>query len=161
MELLVTQLQNGNPYALGLLISGLSALAILFSLWRQYQVWNWPWVWGEMRKSGLTKATPASTPSDHSYMVELEYLYKVNGHSYAGKRLSAMQVVTSHNARALLQRQLDGVEAEGERVKVYYDPATPEQSFLIKGSWIQIVSSLCFLFIAFSVASKCLSSLHL
>lgn len=54
-----------------------------------------------------------------------------------------MAVVASHNAQAILHRQLESVETRGEdQVKVYVNPENPRKSCLINGSPAQLPVTL-------------------
>jgi hypothetical protein len=159
MAEIISQIQAGEPYALALLVSGFSVLATVYSLRLQYRVWKWPYVWGTLERGGLQKVNSASVVSEQDYRADVSYTYEVGGKSYTGSRLSSMPITASHNATAVLERQLQGIEREGDKVKVYHDPKKPQKSFLIKGSPTQLIVTFGCLFLAVAVSLKCLREL--
>ncbi|MEE4361551.1 MAG: DUF3592 domain-containing protein [Pseudomonadales bacterium] len=135
---------NENPAAWSLLVSGFCVLAGLYSLLYQSRVRGWPWVWGILEGAAVKEAGGAEwAKAGQEYLATVRYLYEVNGRQFVGTRLSAMAMMASHNARALLDRQLEGVERRGDdQVKVYFDPRDPGQSYLINGSKTQLLVTL-------------------
>jgi Protein of unknown function (DUF3592) len=160
IDLLISQIQEGNKLAIALSVSGVCALASLWSLFFQYRVWNWPYTYGELLGSEV-KAVGGKewAKTDQDYHAVVDYRYQVNGIEYAGNRLSAMAMVASHNAKALLARQLKGVEFQEDQVKVYFNPENPKKSFLIRGSLTQVVVTLIGFGIFFSIAVQMYSRL--
>jgi len=135
---------NENPAAWFLLLSGFCVLAGLYSLIFQYRVRHWPYVWGVLQGAAVQETGATEwTNSDQAYRAKVRYVYEVNGSRFEGHRLSAMTVVASHNAQALLQQQLERVERRGEeKAKVYFDPKNPTKSYLINGSMTQLLVTL-------------------
>lgn len=71
--------------------------------------------------------------SDQDYVTSAQYRYVVNGKEYEGHRVSPWVIVSSHNMRSVLKRQLNSVQLSSDgKVTVYYKPLRPEKSFLIK-----------------------------
>jgi hypothetical protein len=153
IELLISQIQEGNKFTITLGVSSFCTLATLWSLFYQYRVWNWPFTYGVLL-GGEVKAVGGRewAKTDQNYHAVVDYRYKVNGIEYAGNRLSAMAMVASHNAKALLAKQLKGVEYQGDQVKIYFNPENPKKSFLIRGSLTQVIVTLVGFGISFSIA---------
>jgi hypothetical protein len=156
-NLLVDKIQNTDPLAIAYLISIFCFLACIYSLYFQYKVKKWPsclgtLIHGEVSKFGANE----NELSEQDYSAEVRYEYEVNGKKYVGNRLSAMVVIASHNARAVLSKQLEGIERQGDKVKVYYNPNRAYKSFLINGSKIQVIFTISMLLFALAVSLRCL-----
>ena len=61
------------------------------------------------------------------------YEYTVDGNLYKGNRVSPWVMVATHNAKVVLEKQLRKVERSRDgSVSVFYNPANPKKSLLIK-----------------------------
>lgn len=134
MEAFFDRLLTGDRDAILAVVCAYFLAAAGWSLAWQARVRRWPSVRG--RLCGLcTRRFGASAMqrSDQDYVAEAAYSYTVNGHTYAGQRVSAWVVVASHNLKGLLTAQLKQVEVlEDDTVTVYYNPNDPEKAFLLK-----------------------------
>ena len=80
--------------------------------------------------------------------------------SFRGKRLSAMVVVDSHNAKQLLNKQLKGIVIKDEKVKVFYNPKKPNKSFLINGSYTQVIFTVAMMIFMGLITIRCIERLR-
>jgi hypothetical protein len=105
-----------------------------WSLVHQVRIRLWPSTPGVLVHAGLAQwGGPAWTQSEQQYKLKGLYRYEVEGHTFEGRRVSPWLVVTSHNARFILQRQLRGVKQNPDgTVAVYFNPRRPSKSFLIR-----------------------------
>lgn len=139
-NLLVAKIQAGDEKSLAFCITLFCVIGCVFSICFQYRVWRWPFVWGELIEAGIEKAGGTDlVKSEQDYIANTNYTYTVGSKEYTGKRISAMAIMASHNARGVLARQLKGIEISNNKVKVYYNPKNPQKSYLIRGSVFQVV----------------------
>ena len=158
---LMAKLQSGDPLALGFFLGAFSALATIWSLYYQSQVWRWPSVWGVLNKSEVESISGGAI-SERQHKAEVSYAYTVRGADYVGQRLSAMVVTASGGAVDLVGKQLKGIETDVDgRVKVYHHPTKPQKSFLIRGSKTQVAFTLCYFLISVAVVYVCAARLDL
>jgi hypothetical protein len=139
IHVIYERLLNKDPLAIALVTCCVMVISTIYSLWYQYRVKNWPYVWGELEGAGLEKFGHENVKSDQEYRNKVSYHYEVKGKKYKGDRLSAMIVIASHNAKGVLEVQLRGIERRADKVKVYYNPAKPRKSYLINGSKGQVI----------------------
>ena len=78
------ELQAGNPYAIGVVLSTLLTLSAMGHLLANIRYRKWPFVWGTLKKSGV-KTVETSLQPVHT--VEVKYSYEVNGVEHTGDRL--------------------------------------------------------------------------
>jgi len=150
----------GDPFAIGACVAAFCAAACVYSLFFQYRVWHWPHVWGVLGVAGKKQTLSSGTSmADRQYVARVSYTYDVDGQAYEGHRLSAMQVEASHNARAVLDAQLKGIERQDGRVKVYYKPGNPAKSYLIRGSLTQVVLTAGMMAAAIAVCHRFLEKM--
>lgn len=112
-----------------------------YSLWFQARTRNWCATRGRLAQLEIDRfGTVDSQLSDQDYQSTALYTYQVNGKVFQGTKVSPWVIVASHNARFILQKQLDGVNrfADGT-VEVFYNPHRPDQSYLIVAGWMGIV----------------------
>ena len=141
-----SKIASGDAYAIALCITVFCAIACIYSLYFQYRVWNWPSVWGKLLEADVEKIGGTDlVKSEQDYAANVGYTYTVKGRSYTGNRLSAMSVMASHNAQAVLHKQLKGIEVNSGKVRVYYNPFRPSKSFLIRGSGYQVTFTILML----------------
>ena len=140
-------LQNGERVAVFVCVGLYCVLVAGYSFFKQYLVSQWPFVWGTLHKAEAKLIMPDNSLSEQQYTSKALYSYQVNGVQYEGTRVSAMVIVATHNARAILNKQLQGIQKDAAgRVKVFYKPSNPKKSLLIKGSVAQIVFTSLFFF---------------
>ena len=98
----------------------------------------WPGTEGVLLKADLKKwgANEWGT-SNQDYSTEALYTYRVNHKTYEGTRVSPWIMIVSHNAQSILKNQLKGIQENPDgTVKIYFNPAKPQQSYLIQwGAW--------------------------
>ena len=138
----------GDIQSIFLLVSVYVLMVCSYSVLYQVKVSRWPTVEGKLLTSGLRKYGGTEwAPADQEYVAETLYEYEVDGKKYLGKRLSPWIVVASHNARFVVNAQLNRVKRDPDgRVAVYYNPKAPGKSFLIPTA---VASQLVTLFIGF------------
>ena len=109
-------------------------LVLGYSFYRQRLTLQWPATRGVLHSARLARfGGPEWQLSDQDYRTDALYEYTVAGETYQGKRVSPWVIVASHNARFILQRQLNKIDRhEDGQVTVFYDPKRPAKSFLIK-----------------------------
>jgi len=115
-----------------------------YSFVRQMLARRWPSVKGDLLDAGI-KAVGGHDPrdSDQDYKASSSYRYVVDGQVFEGSRVSVWVVVTSRNARFLLQRQLDKIQRDANgRVDVFYNPRRPDKSFLLRPGWFGVLVTL-------------------
>lgn len=108
-------------------------IVCVYSLRLQLSTRHWPWVEGDLSNIGTAKfGATDKIISNQKYVSKALYQYRVSGVDYNGNKVSPWVVVVSHNAKAILEKQLLGIQRlpSGE-VKVYYKPSNPQKSFLI------------------------------
>lgn len=117
----------------------LIAFLLLFGVlaWRAWQIKqhspHWPSVDGEMlsaraiaqNETGDHQGTP-----NHEWRTEVRYRYSVNGVEHTGNRIRAFGLRHFSEEEALTEIK---PFQQGQRVKVYFDPAKPSSSVLIPG----------------------------
>ena len=129
----------------------------LFGLVTQMRVLNWPMTTGRLSKRTLASMGPRMLAEDEQFEADVEYSYQVSGTSYDGDRLSPWQLLASFNLKSLVKWQMKGItEVSDGEVEVYYDPAAPEKSFLIKPGMLGLaftaaVAALPLIFLAFNL----------
>lgn len=108
-----------------------------FFAWRAWEVKRaspqWPSVEGVMLTSQprAVHDNPAEPESaKHDWVSEVRYAYTVDGVAHTGNRLQAFG--RRHMTKEEVLKELAPFPV-GARVKVFYDPAKPENSVLIPG----------------------------
>lgn len=123
-----------------------SLLLCGFSLRYQLRVRSWSSTRGRLL-SAATETFGATAPlrAEQDYVLKARYQYEVDGEAYEGKRVSAWQVVASHNAKAILEQQLKGVTTyPPDGVRVFYNPKRPAKSFLVLPGYGGLAATLLF-----------------
>ncbi len=136
---------NGDEQSIILLAVIYVLLVCSYSVIWQMRVNAWPSVTGRLEKLGLRKfGATEYVRANQDYVSDALYTYQVNGQEYKGKRVSPWVMVASYNLRGLLRLQNKGVGVHSaNEVTVYYNPAKPEKSFLVKtGPFSQIFTAL-------------------
>ncbi len=113
---------------------GIYALVLcLYSFVIQVRTRSWPWAPGALQEAGVEQVggrDPAT--SDRDYTSKALYHYSVDGQQLEGTRISPWVFVASHNARAVLEKQLQAIQHLPQGgVKVFYNPSKPDKSYLI------------------------------
>lgn len=100
----------------------------------QYRTSRWPSVNGTLVKAEIEKVGLAKRiRSNQDYVASAVYDYWVEGVQYQGKRVSPWVMMASHNARFALKKQMSYLQQNSDgSVRVFYNPKTPQKSFLIK-----------------------------
>lgn len=115
----------------------LIALVLAALLWRQWQEHrasaDWPFVEGVITHAEAVPDTPDPTDPamTRNWKAEVRYDYSVKGQSYVGDRLKAAPWRYPREEDA---RQALSAFPAGQRVKVFYDPASPDRSVLQPGT---------------------------
>ncbi len=86
---------------------------------------EWPHVTGEVLVSKVEKYSKV-------YMPEIEYKYDVNDQSYRNDTINFGNSIEQSKSLSY-SRNITKKFPKGERIKVYYDPESPEVSVLIPG----------------------------
>jgi hypothetical protein len=104
-----------------------------YSVFFQVRTRFWPFTQGELQNVSVNKFGATDwVVSNQEYVAEALYRYSVSDVIYAGSRISPWVFVASHNARAVLNKQLSFVERFPDgSVKVFYNPAKPQKSYLM------------------------------
>ena len=132
----------GDEQAIILLVVIYAALVGLVGLAVCLRIRSWPAASGVLLSSGLETWGAAQRSDEQDYEAVVRYRYSVDGEAFEGKRLSPTYMIASSNLRFLLNWQMSGITRRGaDKVDVFYNPAKPEKSFLIKPGIIM----LCFL----------------
>lgn len=69
---------------------------------------------------------------DQDYVIKLAYDYEVDGVQYRGTRLSPVVMTASGAGKAVLDYALSNLQQHDGKVDVFYNPRSPEKSFLQK-----------------------------
>lgn len=118
-------------------------LVMSVSLYGQWRMRQWPSTMGRLINSG-TRVFGAHdlSPSDTQYTATALYEFNVYGQSYRGKRVSPWIFVTNQNARSILEHQLNSIDRQGDRVRIFYNPSNPKKSTLLQPGWFGICISV-------------------
>ncbi len=142
------RLKNGDPESWLLAFAVYSLLVGAFSLFHYTRIGRWPSVIGALNSAAVAGQTPSAVSSDRNYSAEVSYQYNIEGKSYEGSRLSPFLVMATHNLRSLIRHQMKGIEIiQDGGVRVFYNPARPEKSYLISTSSIGYASIISIMFL--------------
>lgn len=114
------------PFAFRVIVALLGGFAIAASLWLRRanaRAQSWPSVRGRVVKSGLRP-----DPNDAGSSVEVHYEYKLGARSYVSSRIGF--AVFRDDAPA--KERLIARFPLGAEVEVFYDPANPSSSVLLR-----------------------------
>jgi len=131
---------DGDKQGILFFICFYALIVCSYSVFFQIRVSRWPETRGALLQSGTTKIGGTDpVKSNQEYVASALYEYVVDGDLYQGKRVSPWVMVASHNAKFLLEKQMRGVHryADGG-VRVFFNPANPKKSYLIKPSKVGI-----------------------
>ena len=142
-------------FAVLFLIVGVGALSIgAYVYWQAKASQNWPWVMGEVL-SARVRETVETTESGRTisrYFPEVTYQYRVEGHTYQGKRIQFGGPL--HTDRETVEAWLQSYPVGGQ-VRVYYNPKRPQEAVLQPSSspaaWILIFVGLFSLFVGLAL----------
>lgn len=135
---------QGNLQGIWFLIAVYACAACGYSLFFQARTRKWHTTRGKLHKLGVEKfgATEWVT-SEQDYVSNALYTYEVGGRTYRGTRISPWIFVASHNARAVLRKQLSLLQRYPDgQVKVFYNPKKPHKSYLLQAGFIGMVITL-------------------
>ena len=119
-----------------------------YSLIFQLLIRSWPGTKGQLLQLGLDKFGASNILAEQDYHADALYTYQVGTKTYQGKRVSPWIIIASHNARAVLKRQLSKVQTYPDgKVKVFYKPSNPAKSWLILPSKFGLVMTILFGFL--------------
>lgn len=124
---------------------GIYALVLcLYSFVFQARTRSWPWVAGELLKAEVEEFGGRDlVVSEQDYTSEALYRYRVDDQELEGSRISPWVFVASHNARAVLKKQLESIQHLPEGgVKVFYNPRKPQKSYLIVAGRLGLLVTL-------------------
>jgi len=107
---------------------------------------DWPAAPGKIQSSKVQigssnshePARTIQTGSRRRYSVDVRYQYEVDGQKFEGSRLRFGKVSYKKRSKAQKEKNLF---LPGKEVEVFYDPANPQSSVLIKGiglSWLAV-----------------------
>lgn len=116
-----------------------------YSIVYQLRIRRWPSTVGSLHNASISKfGFRKKTTSEQEYHAKARYSYSVSNQNYVGHRISPWIVLTTHNLKVILKKQLSAIRptATGS-VDVFYDPNRPGKSFLVPpgklGIWITFV----------------------
>jgi hypothetical protein len=114
------------------------------SLIFQLRTRSWPFTTGELVVAEVeTFGATAPVKSNQDYLSKALYQFTVSGVNYEGTRISPWVFVASHNARAILKKQMSAIYRYPDgKVKVFYNPGKPQKSFLIVAGRVGIFITL-------------------
>ena len=134
-------------FCLGFMFIGLVFLLLGgYELLQGWKTKDWPAAPGKILSSQVQSgnsnshgpARTTGTGSRRRYSVDVRYRYEVDGQKFEGSRLRFGNV--SYKKRSKAQKETDRF-LPGKEVEVFYDPANPQSSVLIKGSglsWLAV-----------------------
>jgi hypothetical protein len=108
----------------------------------QLRILTWPRTIGSLHNVAISKfGYPRQAKAEQDYHAKARYSYSVSNHHYEGHRISPWVIVTNHNLRGLLKKQLSAIRSNDTgMVDVFYNPNRPGKSFLVLpsklGVWI-------------------------
>ena len=108
-------------------------IVCVYSLILQIRTRYWPFAQGELAGLGIEKFGATDwVKSNQDYASKALYKYNVSGVAYDGTRIAPWIFVVSHNARFVLEKQMSSLQRFPDgKVKVFYNPNNPQESFLI------------------------------
>ena len=115
-----------------------------YSLIFQLRTRSWPFTTGELVEAEVEKfGATDPVKSNQEYVSKALYRFTVSGVDYEGTRISPWVFVASHNARAILKKQMSAIYHYPDgKVKVFYNPGNPQKSFLIVAGRVGIFITL-------------------
>ncbi len=130
----------GEPQGIFFLAAMYTFVVCLYSTIFQCLTRRWPSTQGQLMESGVNTFGGGNVyKAETEYISKALYRYTVAGEDYEGKRVSPWVIVTNHNARGILKKQMLGVQRlPNGKVRVFYKPSNPKKSFLILPSKIGI-----------------------
>lgn len=135
---------NGEKQGILFWISLYTLLVVGFSATFQIRVRRWPSTQGYLIQSGTVKFGATEwVKSEQEYSAKALYIYLVDGEIYEGTRLSPWIIVASHNAKFVIQKQLEGIERHTDgTIGVIYNPKNPRKSYLIKPGLVGLLITI-------------------
>ena len=133
----------GEKQAIIFFIALYCFLIMSISLFGQWRMRQWPSTIGKLITAG-TRVFGAHdlSPSDTQYRANALYEFEIRGKKYQGKRVSPWIFITNKNASAILEHQLNSIDRQGDRVRIFYNPDNPKKSTLLKPGWFGICVSI-------------------
>ena len=122
------------------LFVGILAIVVVPRMWHEFQdrhhSGTWPTVEGNLTDAYIkevvnnTSGQSSHSPHQHSFVLVVEYSYRVHGREYVGHRVRAAGMSYGTEKRA--KEALDNFKSQ-KTITVYYDPKDPASSVLIPG----------------------------
>ncbi|MEM7294770.1 MAG: DUF3592 domain-containing protein [Pseudomonadota bacterium] len=130
----LSRAMEGDADSILLIFAVYIVLVCKYSLIYQLRVMRWPSTRGNLLYSRVEHVSGFKwNIPEKQYAADALYEYKVNGETYRGRKVSPWAMVTSHNVRFILERQLRQIEVGDDgTVKVYYNARKPARALLIK-----------------------------
>ncbi|MEP4889709.1 MAG: DUF3592 domain-containing protein [Aliiglaciecola sp.] len=109
-------------------------IVCLYSFIWQVFVRQWPSARGVLKTASVNKwGSHLPIVSEQEYKVDSLYEYHVANKHYRGTRVSPWIIIASHNAKMILNKQLDKIQTNNDgSVNVFYNPKAPQKSYLVK-----------------------------
>lgn len=125
---------SGDKQGICFFIAVYALLVLLYSWFYQLRIRRWPAVQGRLLEVSAKRfGATERVVSEQDYHASALYEYAVDGVTYQGKKISPWIIIASHNARFILQKQLDRIQSHSDgTVTIFYNPKKPNKSFLIK-----------------------------
>lgn len=122
----------------------------------------WPAAEGVISRTWVSEST--STDEDgyttSSYTPQVEYQYRLGANTYTSNKVS-FGAVRSYGSHRKAQQNLEAYPVNG-RVRVYYNPAKPEEAVLIRGTKGTLTGIILgILFMSISICVACLGLYYL
>ncbi len=137
------KLLDGDKQAILIAASTYFILMGLMSLIYQLRVKSWPMTVGTLETAEISRWGVPRPPSDQTYATKVEYTYTVNGEHYTGKRLSPWQIFVTYNLKFVIKWQMSRIiKTSADEVTVFYNPASPDKSYLIKPNTTSIITTI-------------------
>ncbi|WP_277253409.1 DUF3592 domain-containing protein [Neptunomonas phycophila] len=130
----------GEPQGIFFWAAIYTFVVCLYSTIFQCLTRRWPSTQGQLMDAGVNTFGGRNVyRADTEYISKAVYRYTVSDNDYEGKRVSPWVIVTNHNAKGILNKQLSGIQRlPNGKVRVFYKPSNPKKSFLILPSKIGI-----------------------
>ncbi|UTW58777.1 DUF3592 domain-containing protein [Kordiimonas sp. SCSIO 12603] len=136
-------LLDGDKQALFIASSAYIILMGVMSLIYQWRVKSWPMAIGTLETAEVSGWGVPRADDDQKFAAKVEYTYTVDGKNYSGKRLSPWAVLVTYNLKFIIKWQMNRItKISPDKVAVFYNPKSPEKSFLIKPNTASIIITI-------------------
>lgn len=132
---------EANPQGIWFWAGVYAFVVCMYSVVFQIRTRSWPVAEGELVQAGVKKFGARDVVlANQDYVSKALYHYSVSGVVYEGKKVSPWIIVASHNMRFILEKQMSTIQYHpNSKVKVFYDPAKPQKSYLIIAGKVGLV----------------------